>query len=203
MAKPLRKITGREHLEHNKNLIDKRLEGSNETKTLAGYNTETPPAGMGPKEEGGKEFVRKHTISKIADRNGNGDEVFNASNMSSHRDNVNHGYKPGEDQKVYEETEISEEKFVLIEKAMSEAQRKLMAMALAYKRGEMEDASPAVKKLAKSMTIKQLEDFAETKHKGLPEKVYETADTPIQNSPGISASNATKKRKVPPNKGAL
>lgn len=132
MAKPLRKITGREHLEHNKNLIDKRLEGSNETKTLAGYNTETPPAGMGPKEEGGKEFVRKHTISKIADRNGNGDEVFNASNMSSHRDNIYHGYKPGEDKKV-----------------------------------------------------------------------YETADTPIQNPPGISASNATKKRKVTPNKGAL
>jgi len=173
MALPLRKIAekkirGDEHLTHNANLVDKRLEGSNDSTTVAGYNTETPPAGMGPKEEGGKEFVRKHTIQKIADRNGNGDEVFNASNIKSHRDSTNtppHGYKPGEDAKVYEEVEHLEEK------AKSKAQQKFMAMVYAKKKGKMKDASPEVKKAAKSMTKKEARDFAKTKHKGLPEKV--------------------------------
>lgn len=70
----------------------------------------------------------------------------------------------------------------LQEKAESVAQQKLMAMALAYKRGEMKDASPEVKKLASSMTEKQLRDFAATKHEGLPKKVQKEsapAVTPI------------------------
>ena len=58
----------------------------------------------------------------------------------------------------------------LEEKSVSQAQQKLMGMALAYKRGEMDDASDQVKKLAKSMSEKDLEDFAGTKHKGLPTK---------------------------------
>ena len=48
------------------------------------------------------------------------------------------------------------------EAAVSQAQQKLMAMALAYKRGKMKasDASDEVKQLAKSMSEKDLEDFA-------------------------------------------
>jgi len=61
------------------------------------------------------------------------------------------------------------------EAAVSKAQQKLMGMALAYKRGEMDDASDEVKELAKSMSEKDLEDYAETKHKGLPKKVNEDA----------------------------
>jgi hypothetical protein len=56
------------------------------------------------------------------------------------------------------------------EKSVSQAQQKMMGMALAYKRGEMDDASPEVKKMADSMSMKDLEDFAKTKHKGLPVK---------------------------------
>ena len=58
----------------------------------------------------------------------------------------------------------------LREKSVSQAQQKMMGMALAYKRGEMDDASPEVKKMADSMSMKDLEDFAKTKHKGLPVK---------------------------------
>lgn len=59
------------------------------------------------------------------------------------------------------------------EKAVSQAQQKLMAMALSLKRGEMDaaDASDVVKNLAKTMSMKDLEDFASTKHKDLPAKV--------------------------------
>jgi hypothetical protein len=56
------------------------------------------------------------------------------------------------------------------EKAVSQSQQKMMGMALAYKRGEMDDASPEVKKMANSASTKDLQDFAKTKHKGLPVK---------------------------------
>lgn len=60
--------------------------------------------------------------------------------------------------------------------ATSKAQRRLMAMALAYKRHEKKLSEfPAgvrdeIRKIARSMTIKQLEDFAKTKEKGLPKR---------------------------------
>jgi len=66
----------------------------------------------------------------------------------------------------------------LREKSVSQAQQKMMGMALAYKRGEMDDASPEVKKMANSMSTKDLEDFAKTKHKGLPAKKVAEGFTP-------------------------
>lgn len=64
--------------------------------------------------------------------------------------------------------------------AKSKSQQRLMGLAYAYKSGEIKakDLNPKyadkVKELAKSMTQKQLKDFAKTKHKKLPEKVEET-----------------------------
>ena len=51
-----------------------------------------------------------------------------------------------------------------------------MGLALAYKRGDVPDAevSDTVRDLAKSMSTKELEKFAGTKHKGLPDKVDES-----------------------------
>jgi len=55
----------------------------------------------------------------------------------------------------------------------SKAQQKLMGMAYAYKKGDLKssEVSDAVKELADGMTLKQLKDFASTKHEGLPEVV--------------------------------
>jgi hypothetical protein len=53
--------------------------------------------------------------------------------------------------------------------AQSEAQQRLMGMALAAKRGKGH-YSGKVKEIANNMTLKQLHDFAATKHEGLPEK---------------------------------
>jgi hypothetical protein len=63
----------------------------------------------------------------------------------------------------------------LDEKSKSKAQQKFMGMVHAYQKGELSDSevSDSVKKAAKSMTDKEAEDFASTKHKGLPEKVNE------------------------------
>jgi len=70
------------------------------------------------------------------------------------------------------------------EKALSVAQQKLMALALQHKRGELEadKVIPAVEKLADSMSEKELEDFASTKHKGLPKKVDEDGHTDVPSS---------------------
>lgn len=61
------------------------------------------------------------------------------------------------------------------EAALSVAQQRLMALALQHKRGELEanKVTPEVEKLADSMSEKELEDFASTKHKDLPKKVDE------------------------------
>jgi hypothetical protein len=84
----------------------------------------------------------------------------------------------------------------LDEKAVSQAQQKMMGMALAYKRGEMDDASPEVKKMADSMSEKDLEDFASTKHKGLPMKKEEVElDEAGYKVPSNYAAMMAKKRK--------
>ncbi len=57
----------------------------------------------------------------------------------------------------------------LQEKSVSAAQQRLMGAALAYKRGETKDVPDSVKKVADSMSLKDLEDFAKTKHSDLPD----------------------------------
>lgn len=63
--------------------------------------------------------------------------------------------------------------------ATSKSQQRLMGLALAYKRkqAKYKDLNPTyrkkVKDIAKSMTIKQLRDFAKTKHDKIPERVQE------------------------------
>ena len=201
-----------------------------------------------PKSPDEKKFKDKH-ISKLFPNmfaDSQYDKLFKGSTTEIDRGKDRHGYNPGEDEKVYEDTQLDEtfqsgdevsfmhpktgipvkgtlidshpikemhrirykgevhvhhgplnhhslalpepsvkamvamrdpkdvyEQFDLFEKAMSVAQQKLMAIALRYKRDpeSVPDASDSVKKLADSMSEKQLRDFAETKHKGLPKKV--------------------------------
>lgn len=61
--------------------------------------------------------------------------------------------------------------------AKSKAQQQLMGIALALKQGKMPKSkvSKQAQKLAASMSTKELEKFAKTKHKGLPEKLKEIA----------------------------
>lgn len=62
------------------------------------------------------------------------------------------------------------EEVELDEKSVSQAQQKFFGMVRAKQKGEMDNASPAVAKAAKSMSKKDVKDFAATKHKGLPKK---------------------------------
>ena len=63
--------------------------------------------------------------------------------------------------------------------AKSKAQKRLMSMALAYKKGDLKISDvqkynrDKIKSLAKRMSDKELEDFTKTPDKNLPEKVKE------------------------------
>ena len=63
----------------------------------------------------------------------------------------------------------------IAEKAVSKKQQRFMGMVHAAQKGE-KPASKAVGKVAKTMKKKDAEDFASTKHKGLPEKKKKEVD---------------------------
>ena len=79
------------------------------------------------------------------------------------------------------------------EKAKSVEQQRLFGMAHAVQKGELpaSKVSGAVKKIAKDVSPKDVEDFASTKHKGLPEKVTEETQTMIGDSPDSISNKAT------------
>lgn len=55
-----------------------------------------------PKSPDEKRFKDKHVVVKHKDANGNGDDLFNAKNIKTVDRKPEHGYNPGEDEKVYE-----------------------------------------------------------------------------------------------------
>lgn len=86
---------------------------------------------------------------------------------------------------AYSECSMNE-KVELDEKAKSKAQQRFMGMVHATQKGES-PASKEVADVAKSMKKSDAEDFAATKHKGLPEKVTDECTT----SAGSVAPTAT------------
>ena len=60
-----------------------------------------------PKTKDEKRFMDKHVVKKTDDVNGNGDDVFRATNVKQHNRTHGHGYNTGEDQKVYESKTLS------------------------------------------------------------------------------------------------
>lgn len=62
----------------------------------------------------------------------------------------------------------------------SKTQQRLFGWALACKRGESTHCPVNVKKLADSMSDEELEKYASTSHKDLPEKIKESAADCIQ-----------------------
>ena len=67
------------------------------------------------------------------------------------------------------EARVAQLEEMLSEKSVSKAQQRFMGMVHAAKKGET-PASPEVAKVAKGMSKKAAKDFAQTKHKGLPDK---------------------------------
>lgn len=63
--------------------------------------------------------------------------------------------------------------------AGSKAQQRLFGLVKAVKAGKVKSStvSPEVKKIAKDMSTKEIDKFAATKHKGLPEKKKKTEES--------------------------
>lgn len=82
--------------------------------------------------------------------------------------------------------------------AQSKSQQRLMAQAYAYRTGKLKpsEMNPIYKdeilKVAKSMSIKELEKFASTKTKGLPEKVEEREEAIDESALKMSAKEMYK-----------
>lgn len=66
----------------------------------------------------------------------------------------------------------------LTEKAVSKSQQRLMGMVFQYKDKGKLPSNPVladkIKKIARGISKKDVKDFAETKHKGKPERVEES-----------------------------
>lgn len=72
-------------------------------KTLKDFLNERQLGPMVVKNPDEQKFIDKHVTAKTQDRNGNGDDVFNAANIKkADRKKERHGYEPGDDEKVYE-----------------------------------------------------------------------------------------------------
>jgi len=58
----------------------------------------------------------------------------------------------------------------------SKSQQRFFGVVRAVQRGDMDSPSEDISEAAKSMSTKDVSDFAKTKHAGLPEKVEETKE---------------------------
>ena len=82
----------------------------------------------------------------------------------------------------------------LDEKAVSKKQQRFMGMVHAAQKGE-KPASKEVAKVAKSMGKKDAEDFAATKHKGLPEKKKKDVEETTTSGAVATSTEAPKAKK--------
>ena len=94
-----------------------------------------------------------------------------------------------------------EENKKIQEKSTSIAQQQAMGIAHAAQKGEipMSKLKGASKDIAKTMKPKDVEDFASTKHEGLPEKVDETDSTIIADNPTSMSNKMTATTPISPN----
>jgi len=137
--------------------------------------------GDGKVESGAKEY-RGSVHNAIQRRKGGVPDGKDTSSVKEDLDFIEEGKKKGKNKRQFnvlrgtnnvtmfpETSKVNEE--VVSETAVSTAQQKFMGMVHAYKKGEMKNASPEVKKTAGEISGTEAKKFASTKHKGLPKHV--------------------------------
>jgi hypothetical protein len=79
------------------------LDGVKKSKIVPGSTGSDPGVDYAPKAPNEQEFVKKHKREKHEDRVGNGDDIYQATNIKhSQNDEPKHGYKKPEDKNVNE-----------------------------------------------------------------------------------------------------
>lgn len=56
----------------------------------------------------GRKILALHQPEQIEDTNGNGDDVFQATNIDQAKRYPEHGYEPGQDEAVYDQTNVGD-----------------------------------------------------------------------------------------------
>lgn len=86
------------------------LSGKKASKVTPGSTGSNPGVDYAPKAPNEQEFVKLHKVEKHEDRVGNGDDVYQATNIKhslSKPEEKRHGYKKPEDEKVNEEAKCN------------------------------------------------------------------------------------------------
>lgn len=130
--------------------------------------------GYAPKSTDELRFKQKHVVQKTDDRNGNKDDVFSATNVKSVERSPNHGYNPGDDEKVYEGYEVNEDSHAShfrflrhLQKAGISAPSKADAMNMIAKYGDPDSAGQAyVKRIKMIKTASNKVQKEETDQEG-------------------------------------
>lgn len=137
-------------------------------KTLKQIVTKLNLGALQPKPEAECKVVDSHEVQKTADANGNGDDVFNATNVKTvNRSSERHGHDKGEDEKAYKKVAESFAAFVA-EKHLTPAElkkREEIAQAMERENPGMEKgkkmaiATAQAKKVAEDVDTSLLEFF--------------------------------------------
>ena len=86
------------------------LAGVKSSTVVPGSTGTQPGVDYAPKAPAEQDVVKKHKVEKHADRVGNGDDVYQATNIKhSQIKDAKHGYKKPEDQKVNEAKKVGDE----------------------------------------------------------------------------------------------
>jgi len=125
------------------------------------------------------------TWDELGDTNSMWDYIDREGNMSY--DRLSAAVKEATDERLGNE---GFEGMPMDEKATSKSQQRFMGMVHAVQKGELspDKVGGSVAKAAETMSDSDAEDFASTKHKGLPEKVkedYEGDDIEADNHPDV------------------
>jgi predicted SprT family Zn-dependent metalloprotease len=123
-------------------------------------------------------FKRQFRVYKFWALNPNSEitkEILNTPNKKQINENLN---KMVSDIEITSDMDLSNQsplEINLTEKAVSKSQQRFFGMVDAYKKGELDgdEVSKSVKDAANGMTMKQVKNFAKTKHKGLPNHINE------------------------------
>jgi hypothetical protein len=146
-----------------------------------------------PKSTGGPRQERTTANARKSDRTAHGQSGFAKSKKT------NEGDEEGGDVKQamallkkagYKVSKAADGAEQVDEKAVSKKQQKFMGMVHAAQKGE-KPASKEVGKVAKTMKKGDAEDFASTKHKGLPEKAPKKKEKEVEESSTTAGSVAT------------
>lgn len=141
-------------------------------------------------EEEAKELDEKVKMTKQQFANLDGDPKFTANDLAHARKGT-HVKKAAAGN--LKEAIMNKVMKKLEEKAVSQVQQQAAGAALAAKRGDIPMSSlKGSSKEMMSMSTKELEKFARTKHKGLPEKV----DEGFNNRHGLSVTASAEKQAV-------